>query len=284
LPGSKAKRDAVTALDVAFVTWAEFPDGWVDDQPVAAALAARGVSSAFVCWDDPSVQWPAVGVAVIRSTWDYYRRLDAFLDWADHADAVTRLRNDAATIRWNAHKSYLLELAAAGVPTVPTTLVRKGELGTVPPGPVVVKPAVSVNADRTTRGATQADLDSLTAQDDALIQPYLASIEQGETSLICIDGEVSHAVHKVPAPGDFRTQEHHGAAVSAVEPTPAQVAVATAALAVPVTVPLYARVDLVGSDDGPLLMELELIEPTLHLSEGASTVDAFAAAIVRTLQ
>jgi glutathione synthase/RimK-type ligase-like ATP-grasp enzyme len=227
------------------------------------------------------VQWPSIGTAVIRSTWDYYERVDAFLGWADHVDAVTRLRNDGATVRWNAHKSYLLDLEAHGVRVVPTTVVRKGERATIPAVSVVVKPAVSGGAHRTTRDATQADLDALTADTDALVQPYLPAIEQGETSLICIDGVVQHAVHKVPAAGDYRTQEHLGAEVKPVDPTDAQVACARAALAVPATMPLYARVDLVGSDDGPVLMELELIEPTLHLSEHLETAAALADAILR---
>jgi glutathione synthase/RimK-type ligase-like ATP-grasp enzyme len=96
-----------------------------------------------------------------------------------------------------------------------------------------------------------------------------------------VDGVVHHAVHKVPATGDFRTQEHLGAEVSLTVATDEQVACALAALAVPATMPLYARVDLVGSDGGPVLMELELIEPTLHLSEHVETASALADAILR---
>ena len=132
-----------------------------------------------------------------------------------------------------------------------------------------------MNADRTTRNATQADLDALSAETvRASLKPYLVEIEAGETSLICVDGVVHHVVHKVPARGDFRTQEHHGAEVRAVTPTTAQLAFAEAALEVPVSLPLYARVDLVDSQDGPLLMELELIEPTLHLSTDLATAGA----------
>ena len=274
----------MTTLDVALVTCADFPEGWEDDHLLAAALNQRGASTAFVCWDDPSVQWASIGTAVVRSTWDYYARVDAFLGWADHVDRVTRLRNDGPTIRWNAHKSYLLDLEARGVRVVPTTVVRKGERATIPAGPVVVKPAVSGAALRTTRDATQADLDALAADMDALVQPYLAAIEEGETSLICIEGVVQHAVHKLPAAGDFRTQEHLGAVLRPIEPTEEQVACARAALAVPATMPLYARVDLVGSDDGPLLMELELIEPELYFLPVPESADRFAGLIASRLQ
>src|SRR5437764_13220090 len=103
----------MAALDVALVTDASTSDGWADDRVLAAAVAERGASVGFVCWDDPSVQWTSIGVAVVRSTWDYFRRVDAFLAWADWVDQATRLLNPAATLRWNAHKGYLLDLAAA---------------------------------------------------------------------------------------------------------------------------------------------------------------------------
>ena len=172
------------------------------------ALAAHGLSAAFVCWDDPDARWTSAGVVVIRSTWDYHRRLEAFLGWADYVGSVTTLCNSPAIVRWNSHKRYLLELADLGVPTVPTELVLAGHGTTLGPGRHVIKPAVSVGADRTVRNATQADLDALVATDDVLVQPYLSEVETGgELSIVCIDGRPTHVLRKVPAAGDFRAQE-----------------------------------------------------------------------------
>ena len=67
--------------------------------------------------------------------------------------------------------------------------MRAGEPVTLGPGDHVVKPAVSIGADRTTRFATQADLDVLVATDDALVQPYMTEIEtRGELSIVCVAG------------------------------------------------------------------------------------------------
>ncbi len=157
------------------------------------------------------------------------------------------LRNDAATIRWNSHKRYLLDLADHGVPIVPTRLVPVGDVAALGPGDHVVKPAVSGGAERTTRFASQDDLDALVATDDVLVQPYLEGIETaGELSIVCIGGVPSHVVRKVPAVGDFRTQEEHGADVVALELTDAHRALADAALGVLDAIgldarPLYAR-------------------------------------------
>ncbi|MEY2430555.1 MAG: hypothetical protein QOC92_280 [Acidimicrobiaceae bacterium] len=267
-------------LDVALVTCARVAQGDEDDHLLAGALTRLGLSVAFVCWDDPDARWPAAGMVVVRSTWDYHERLDAFLDWADYVGSVTALRNDAATIKWNSHKGYLLDLQGQGVEIVPTTLVRAGEQAELGPGELVVKPAVSVGAERTVRFASQADLNALTATDDTLIQPYVGAIEtSGELSIVCIDGEPSHAVRKVPASGDFRSQEEHGAHISLVELEAPHRSIARAALSTLERVPLYARVDAVETDGRLQLMELELIEPTLWLRWHPPAADRLAAAI-----
>jgi hypothetical protein len=271
-------------LDIALVTCAAVPEGDPDDHLLAGALTRLGISVAFVCWDDPDARWPAAGMVVVRSTWDYHERREAFLGWADYVGSVTALRNDAATIRWNSHKGYLLELAEHGVAIVPTRLVRAGEHAALGPGDHVVKPAVSLSAERTTRFASQGDLDALTATGDALIQPYVSAIEtKGELSIVCIDGEASHVVRKVPADGDFRSQEEHGAAVEAAALDDRHRSLARAALSTLDTMPLYARVDAVDTDDGLRIMELELIEPTLWLRSHPPAADVLAASIVSQL-
>jgi len=271
--------------DVALVTFAGFPDGYEDDHLLAGALTRRDLTVEFVCWDDPDARWPAARIAVVRSTWDYFGRVDAFCDWADYVGSVTALRNDARTIRWNSHKRYLLDLAEHGVPIVPTTLVSAGETATLGSGLYVVKPAVSGGAERTTRFASQADLEELAATDDVLVQPYLDVIESfGELSIVCIAGTPSHVVRKVPATGDFRTQEQHGAEVTTIELTDAHRAIASAAFDALGALgldanPLYARVDAVEVGDELQIMELELIEPTLWLAWYPPAADLLAASI-----
>jgi hypothetical protein len=275
-------------VDVALATFVDLPDGWVDDHLLVDALRERGISSSFVCWDDPDARWPSAGMVLVRSTWDYHQRLNAFLGWVDYVGSVTKLCNPAGMIRWNSHKQYLIEIANRGVATIPTQLVLAGERATLDDGPQIIKPAVSVGADRTIRGATQADLDALVATDDVLVQPYLPEVEtEGELSIVCIGGEPTHVIRKVPAAGDFRAQEQHGASFDAIPigPDHAQLAMAALDAARASTesddVPLYARVDAVPVEGQLQLMELELIEPTLwlrwHPPAAASLASAIAA-------
>ena len=152
---------------------------------------------------------------------------------------MSRLCNPANVVRWNAHKSYLLDLAVRGLPVVPTVVVEQAapeSLACVADGPdwpeVVVKPAVGAGALGAGRfrvddpGGERA-LASVLASSDALVQPYLAEIEsRGETSLLVLGGSVTHAVSKMPGAGDFRVQTHHGGSERTVRPTRAELELA----------------------------------------------------------
>ena len=222
-------------------------------------------------WDDPAVDWSRFDLVVVRTTWDYTDRREEFLRWAA---GVPRLANELALLTWSSHKGYLLDLAAAGVPTVPTTLLRPGDDVALPDGPVVVKPAVSASARDTlrhgTQGAARAHAAALLAAGrDVVVQPYLDRVDgEGETSVLLLDGAVSHAASK-KALLNGPVQDAVGPATA----TPAQVEVALAAVAAAPGEPLYARVDLLPGPDGPVVLEVELVEPSLFLPQapGAAT-------------
>lgn len=266
-----------------------------EDRILSEAFGARGCEVSRVDWADTTIDWRAFDAIVIRQAWDYFDRLDEFRAWLDRVEPCTRVVNPVEVIRWNCDKRYLVELAAAGVPTVPTIVIDRQA-----PAPeladllkrhgyaeAVIKPAVS-GAGRETyrvRQAEAADLEStwqrLVNDESMLLQPFMpAIVEHGEVSLVVIDNEVTHAVRKIAAAGEFRVQDDHGGTVHSYTPNEREIAVARAALdAVPGPVS-YARVDLVEAENGPLVMELELIEPELffrlHPEAAARLADSIA--------
>lgn len=283
--------------DVTLVTWRELPELDPDDRPLAAALAARGLAVSVVAWDDPAFDWSSTRLAVLRNPWDYYRRSDEFLAWAERTARLTRLENPLAAVRWNLHKGYLVELAARGAPVVSTALVRRGEAFDVARHAaergwrgVVVKPAVSADSWEThvvpvdRIGVAQAHVDRLAVERDVLVQPFLATVEDhGERCLVFVDGAYSHAVRKNPITRGGRWAGlPEGAPVAA---DAAERAVAERVLAAAGHGPLlYARVDLVRDDAGaPLLLELELAEPTLFLADAPAGLERLVDAVVRRL-
>lgn len=279
---------------IAIATCARHDRDKVDDRLLAEAFAARMVDPPPCVWDGEQPDWSDFDACLIRSTWDYHDKHEEFLAWTREVAAETRLWNPPELVAWNSNKTYLRQLGEAGVRIVPTVWVERGsavELEEVLAGrdweEAVVKPVVDLGAHnlrRARRGEGSAALEAVLRRGDAMVQPFLPSVEaRGELSLIYIAGELTHAVRKRPAPGDFRVQSIWGGTANRDEPTQNEVELAELTLAQLDEPPLYARVDLVEGPTGePCLIELELIEPNLYLKEHPPAAEALAdAALLR---
>ena len=294
-------RSGNQAARVGLLTCAALPSGDPDDAHLVAALERAGVASRWVPWGDSDSRrlHEDVDLLVIRSPWDYTDRYAQFLEWLSVASVP--VLNPVELVRWNTDKRYLLDLEAAGVPTIPTVIVETpDEQWEPPPGfaEFVVKPVVGGGS----RGVRRFAHDQLQEAQDhvnaliatvspAMVQPYQPSVDAGsETALIHFEGVFSHAITKGPMlskDGERRMVEglYFEERIDARLATDRQRAVALAALAaiptsVTGSVPLYARVDLIDDDDGcPILLELELVEPSLFFGFGPSAADVFVAAI-----
>lgn len=285
---------------IAFVTSEAFSALSADDRLAVDALARIGIAAEPAVWTDASVRWSEYDLVVIRSAWDYHRRAVEFGWWLDRmVTSGIPLRNPADLVRWNADKaSYLRELEDAGVPVVPTERVARGETMELASllarrgwDEVVVKPAVSASAWGTWRASarTAAEADARAAEmlrtGSLLVQPLIPEIATaGEWSMIFLGGRFSHAVVKRPAAGDFRVQLDHGGSAQAASPPPHLLAAAGRALSAVRSPWLYARVDGVESAGRFLLMELEMIEPSLFLAHSPDAPRSFAEAIRGVLE
>lgn len=287
-----------------------------DMSPLRAALLAAGAEVEAACWDDPSIDWSCYDAAVLRSTWDYVDRLDEFHAWAARCAAQTRLLNPPEVIRWNTDKRYLRDLHTAGVAVVPTRFVAPGaaaatELdGFLAGGPAalsvgstepfeeyVVKPSVgagSRDAARYRRGDESAAVAHLArlleAGRVAMLQPYLGRVDaQGETAVVYLGGRYSHAFRKGPL---LRRGDGLVEGLFAVEdiaprtPSDTELAVAAAAYAaIPARPPVYARIDLVrDAFDAPVVLELELTEPSLYFRCAEGAAERYARILLETLR
>jgi glutathione synthase/RimK-type ligase-like ATP-grasp enzyme len=279
-------------LRLALATCATVPSWEIDDRPFHEALKARRISAAQAVWDDPSVDWSTFDAVLIRTTWDYQEKRDAFVAWAERL--TVPVHNSAKIIRWNTHKSYLRDLEASGVPVVPTEWLARGTAADIAAicrrrgwRRAFLKPCVGATSRETLRFTAgdplaQQHADRLLPQEDVMLQPYLSRVEtEGELSAIFIDGELTHAVRKVPVSGDYRVQDDFGAKDFAIDFP--DVPLARRALDAAGQPLLYGRADFLVDDDGLKLTELELVEPSLFFRHGSHAADALADAIVREL-
>jgi glutathione synthase/RimK-type ligase-like ATP-grasp enzyme len=286
---------------VALVTAAAARDLDEDLAPLEAALCAASVATSIVEWDDAGIDWSAFDLVVLRSTWDYSQHLPEFLRWVDRISPLTTLVNPRDVVRWNTDKHYLAHLANAGIPVVPSTFVEPGDDAaraldaflTNVTDEFVVKPSIgagSRDAQRYGRDERDAALAHakrlLEASRSVLLQPYLGRVDaHGETALIFFAGTFSHAIRKGPL---LKRGEGPTRALFATEhimprtPSADEIAVAERTLAaMPFAELLYARVDLIHSDDGaPRVLELELTEPSLFFEHASGSAERFARAII----
>jgi hypothetical protein len=280
------------------------------DAVLVPRLASLAIAAKAVVWDDPAVSWDQYDLSIVRSTWDYAGRRDEFLEWAR---SVPRLANPAPVLEWNTDKHYLADLEKRGVPVVATTWLEPGQglrargLHTRMPalGDFVLKPAVaagSIGAGRYSandsygRGQAIAHaLRLLDAGQSVMLQRYLPSVDtKGETSMVFLDGQFAYAVRKdAMLTGPVSSERLYQAETlqGGYEPSPDELQVGTSALAGamaalgnPLRPFLYARADVVQGDDGePVLLELELTEPSLFPELAPGGIDRVCRAIAGRL-
>ncbi len=277
------------------MTCADLPDLDDDDRLLIEPLAARGIEAVPAVWDDPTVDWAGYDLVVLRNPWDYAPRRAEFVAWAGR---VPRLANRADVVAWNTDKRYLAELDRAGVPVVPTRWLEPGNAdpagALAVDGEWVLKPAVSAGSldtgrydltDAGHRELARAHADRLLAAGrTVMVQPYLSAVDgYGETALLYFAGRFSHAIRKGPmlaGPDHGETGLYKAEDISSRVPTEAELAVGRQVLAVAPADPLYARVDLIpGPDGAPVLVELELTEPSVFLGYDDGAAQRFAEAI-----
>jgi hypothetical protein len=276
-PAMKLARPDVFHPRIVLAGCPALPQGDGDDAGLVEALRARGLHPRWLSWDDPATL--RADLVILRATWDYTERLAEFLAWTRQ---VPHLLNPPAVVAWNTDKHYLADLAAAGVPTVPSAFFAPGERAHIPDGEVVVKPAVgagSVGALRF-RDADAARAHAAALQDTgqtALVQPFDPRVADGETALVFLRGQQSHAFTKgpmLPPPGQAPVFDESGTyaeeRLGPAEPDfelwdlgHAALAAAAGHLGIRVSDLLYARVDVLGDAAAPALLELELVEPSL---------------------
>ncbi len=284
---------------VAFATYRQSPELTDDDRLVADLLRRHGVDVHPAVWDNAGVDWARFDRVIIRSTWDYHLKPDAYQAWIrSFLPRPDQLWNPPAIVLANLSKRYLIELERKGVNVVPTAYIEAGDEQPLRGimehrgwDEVVIKPAVSASGRgtwRSSRAAAEKDQEEFAAQSrahDVLVQPYCPEVASyGEWSMVFFDGEYSHAVLKRPADGDFRVQRHLGGTPVAATPDAGLLTQASAILQKVDGPLLYARVDGIARGGDFLLMELELNEPFLFLSLSDGATARFAAAVLRVLR
>ncbi len=277
----------------AYLTMDDIRDFVTDADLSFEPMRSLGWSVDMVSWRDPAVDWNLYDAVYICTPWDYPEDPDAFFDVLERIDSSRALLvNSLDLVNWNLEKTYLRDLESRGATIVPSLWLENydrsavvGAFDTFESDRLVIKPVVGANAvdtfvlDAPLASEVNDKLASTFAGRACVVQPFVANIQvEGEYSLFFLAGEYSHAIRKVPESGDFRVQEEHGADILPVEAPARLIEEATDVVALVEPQPVYVRADFVRDNDDYLLMELELIEPSLYLRTNAGAPERFARA------
>ncbi|MDQ3758918.1 MAG: hypothetical protein M3331_03100 [Actinomycetota bacterium] len=289
-------------MRIALATCSVMPDQFTDDQLVAEELAKLGADVTYEPWD-AELEWAGFDAVAVRSPWDYSRRREEFVAWADAAGP--QLHNPADLLRWNSDKTYMGDLEAAGLAVVETEFVEPGDAWEGGDQEVVVKPSVSAGGRDTGRfgpwvhDEARALIKAIHSSGrTAMVQPFQASVDNaGETALVFIDGELSHSLRKrsVLRPDEVAPTRKTDLMVAEAMYDPELVTSGAheadeLELAERIVshvaerfgyVPLYARIDMLRDRDGaPVLLELEAVEPNLYFDQAPQGARRLAEAII----
>ncbi|MBO6738248.1 MAG: hypothetical protein JJ916_00135 [Phycisphaerales bacterium] len=282
-------------MKIAYVSCKNLPEPDIDEIPLVEGLRSAGHDATVAGWDDESVDWSRFDAILIRATWDYAQHLDAFCAWITRVNEQTTLINPIETLEWNLHKGYLTEMQDAGIPIIPTAFFDQGASASVIElcesrgwARIVIKPTVSAGSFGTRAfdlckgevGAAQAFFDEMVAQREMMVQRYIPSVDTvGETALIVIGGELTHAIEKRPRFDDQDEQVFLRESIS-----DEMREIATKVIDAANKDHLYARVDVIPDEDGSLMLsELEMLEPSLFFPYCERAVEVFVRGVEKRM-
>jgi hypothetical protein len=280
-------------FDVTLATCEDVPLLPKGDRILQKELESLGVSVRVAIWTDRDVDWSASNLTVIRSTWDAASRFPEFESWLRRVESQTRIVNPVKTILWNLEKRYLLDLQKRGIEIIPTIYFpAKSHVSLKPTDlvwpEVVVKPSIGASSFAVKKFSVAEELPSLQAHVNSILERTGVLVQRlenavhtlAERSLVFIGGEYSHAVRRVP----FNTGDTPDTPEFDHEASEAEIAFATRVLEAGDCRKLaFARVDVVPGPMGPLLMELELIEPALFMTRSSTGSCKLASTIAAML-
>lgn len=286
-------------MKIALLTCQELEGYIAYEEHLDAALEKAGVEFEWIVWTNwKEVDWTQYSAALIRTTWDYQKKIEEFLEALTHISSQTQLFNSLDTIKWNHSKDYLLEFNNTETKPVPTQEVHITEKNDffflfekLESEQIIIKPFISATAHDTfhlNKSNWEEYVDKIirvNRRKRMMVQPFLVNIQkEGEYSLHFFDGEFSHAILKTPKEGDFRSQEEYGSNIQTIEPDQKMLEYAQKVLLHRGEILLYARVDFVRTGTGDFnLMELELIEPSLYFGYGEGSADKLVSALIKRI-
>ena len=262
------------------------------DNLITGPLKDLGWDCDFVSWESKMIDWDQYKSVIIRSTWNYQEKYEDFIKVLNDINiSNASLYNPIDIVEWNINKQYLKDLEEKKIPIVPSHWFKSFNFKEILKSfsnfdskKLIIKPCISANADFTYVIEQHSVTNILNNLEDSfknkefVIQPFIENvIKEGEYSLIFFGDILSHVLLKTPKIGDFRVQEEHGGVLKSIlKPEKGLIKFGFNVIKNLPKKCLYSRVDIIRDNNGFLLMEVELIEPSLFFNMNSKSAGNFA--------
>lgn len=265
-----------------------------DDYIAVQELRSHDHEVRAIVWGSKPETFNDLDLIIVRSPWDYAhteeKKLNFFAWLESLAHAGLPVANPPSLMRWLLDKHYLHEIATHGVQVIPTQYFEAGsklDLTSIfnSHGPIVLKQCISaggsglffIDSDEAA-GTHQNEFNNLIRTNAYMLQPFIPEITtHGEWSLTFFGGHYSHSILKKPRENSILIHADHGGSLHfPVSPSLAVINFAhhvhqqiipafkhATGLACNDSQLLYMRVDVIETENGPLLIECEGVEPEL---------------------
>ena len=224
-----------------------------------------------------------VAIRQLGSLVDSRQKFFSFLGYLDQLN--TTVANDPKKMRENTDKKYLIDLKEQGYPIIPTQILEEDDslisIINRYEEDAVLKPRVLGEGGNSVKLATQFESaeefqryrDS--QEGGVVIQPYMEGIKKGEISLFFLGDKYSHALLKKSMKGDFRVNLSFGAEYESYSPTRQELEIGFNIIDHYRDHNQMTRMDFVQSPEGPLIMEVERINPAPYILKNELNIEEY---------
>lgn len=285
-----------------------------DDQIAVNCLRnSYNIKVEAVIWGTSVKDLKSFDAFVIRSPWDYMDSPESrhdFFNWVKELNNLNiKILNSYEILLWLLDKHYLKDFNNVGIKIISTNFIEKGKSINLKnifkeKGPFIVKPCISaagiglrfietiIDADKY-QDEIQLELQNI----GFMVQDFIKEIKtNGEWSLIFFDKEYSHAVLKKPSETGILVQGEYGGSIKFKEPPGyiidfAKNIVSKFNEAYKLSKnenlkngPLYLRIDVIESENGCMLSEMEGVEPELFFRAKEGSEKLFSEKLINSLK
>jgi len=263
-------------------------DKWInivkEDILLKIELNKQNIDAQIISWQDKDIDYTKYNALIIRSIWGYQDYIEEFIEWIQDkklSNIKIFNNNDILLSNLNKYEQFKL-LDENNIPHIETTFISKDDVNENKLKflynkykNIVIKPIISGSGNNTYIVSNKINKNNIELKDIKkkfrsvlnevnnyiMVQPFVKEINDGELSIVVINGKISHAALRYT---NIFNNKNLIEIVNVSNLEKEVIDIVNKCINIKeYKDALFMRVDLVKVNNNYKLMELELVEPQL---------------------